>query len=187
MKISRHTLVPTTVILVAVLGLAACGSDAKTSTKNDASNGASSTSSSGPSPSTADAVVKTAHNADLGTILVDSGGRTVYTLTKNGVNVPCTGDCLASWPAVLLPAGVDTATGGPGVRGLTVVTVTDGKQVAQGGLPLYTFSGDRLAGDANGEGLDSFGGVWHVVKVSGGAASSSTNTTDTTSGNGYGY
>jgi predicted lipoprotein with Yx(FWY)xxD motif len=183
MKIPLRILVPTTVMIVGVLGLAACGSDTKTSTKTGGSTQATS-SSSAP---TADAVVKAADTGTLGTILVDSGGRTVYTLTKDGASVPCTGDCLASWPAVLLPAGVEKAAGGPGVTGLTVVRVTDGKQVAHDGLPVYTFSGDRLAGDTNGDGLASFGGVWHVVKISGAASSSSTDTTDTTARSGYGY
>jgi predicted lipoprotein with Yx(FWY)xxD motif len=28
---------------------------------------------------------------------------------------------------------------------------------------LYTFSGDTAAGQAHGEGIQSFGGTWHVV------------------------
>ena len=44
---------------------------------------------------------------------------------------------------------------------------TGGEQVTQAGLPLYRFAADMAAGDAKGEGLSSFGGVWHVVKVGG--------------------
>lgn len=185
MKISRRTLLPMTVMLVAVLGLTACGSDAKSSTNTD-SNSTKATSSSSTAPS-ADVVVKGVQVGDLGTILVDASGRTVYALTKDGANVPCTGDCLAAWPPVMLPTGSDTPTGGDGVSGLTAVTVTDGKQVASDGLPLYTFSGDPAAGVANGEGLSSFGGVWHVVKVGGGAATSETSSTSSDDSNGYGY
>jgi len=28
---------------------------------------------------------------------------------------------------------------------------------------LYTFSGDTAAGQTQGEGIQSFGGTWHVV------------------------
>ena len=37
--------------------------------------------------------------------------------------------------------------------------------VTAGGLPLYRFAQDQDSGDAYGEGLATFGGVWHVVKV----------------------
>jgi predicted lipoprotein with Yx(FWY)xxD motif len=182
MKISPRTLAPMAVMIVAAVGLTACGSDSKSSTSSESSSTKATSSSTAP---TGDIVIKGAKVGDLGTILVDADGRTVYTLTKDGANVACTGGCLQAWPPVLLPAGSTTATGGSGVSGLGVVTVTDGKQVTSKDLPLYTFSGDPAAGDANGEGLASFGGVWHVVKVGGGAASTQTSTT--TTGNGYGY
>ena len=35
------------------------------------------------------------------------------------------------------------------------------------GAPVYTFQGDASAGSANGEGITSFGGTWHVVKAGG--------------------
>ena len=67
-------------------------------------------------------------------------------------------------------------------RALTVVTTANGKQVADKGLPLYTFTNDTAAGDAKGEGLSSFGGTWHVVKVGTAPAASSTTSTTTSSG-----
>jgi hypothetical protein len=85
---------------------------------------------------------------------------------------------------------------GPGVSNVTAVGATGGMQVAYKGLPLYRFSGDVNAGAANGDGINSFGGVWHVVKVSGGSSSTGApapsgttgggGTTSTTSGGGYG-
>jgi predicted lipoprotein with Yx(FWY)xxD motif len=176
---SRRVLLPSLLMLIAVIALAACGSDSKSSTSTSA--GDSSSSSSTPAPSAA-AVIKTADGGDLGTILVDADGKTVYTLTKEDQPVACTGACLTAWPPVLIPAGTDKATGSNGVTGLALVSDANGKQVARDGLPLYTFSGDHAAGDANGEGLASFGGVWHVVKISGGGASSNTSTTTSSSG-----
>jgi len=48
-----------------------------------------------------------------------------------------------------------------------------GTQVTYGQWPLYTFSGDTGAGQANGQGIKSFGGVWHPVAPSGQPVSSS--------------
>jgi predicted lipoprotein with Yx(FWY)xxD motif len=111
------------------------------------------------------ALVKQASNSRFGSILVDSHGATLYTLTSNGKAVPCTSaGCTAEWPPYFLPAGVTTATG---VSGLGTVHASDGTLITHAGLPLYRFAGDTAAGDANGNGLVSFGGVWHVVKASG--------------------
>ena len=176
----RRRLLPVAIAAAAVLALAACGSDDSSSSDTTSTTRAASSSSK---PATL-AVVKTADNATLGRILVDAEGRTVYTLTKDGAAVDCTGGCLGAWPPVLLPSGTTEATGGPGVSKLTVVTTDAGEQVASDGLPLYTFAGDAAAGDAKGEGIESFGGVWKVVKV-GGTASSST--TDDDDGGTYDY
>jgi predicted lipoprotein with Yx(FWY)xxD motif len=179
---SARVVLSSALTLIAVLALAACGSDSKSSTSTDGSSSSSTSASSAPA-STGDAVIKTADHGDLGTILVDADGKTVYTLSKEDQPVACTDACLAAWPPVLIPAGTDKATGSDGVTGaLGLVSAADGKQVAHDGFPLYTFSGDSAAGDANGEGLASFGGVWHVVTVSGGGASSDTSSTTSDSG-----
>jgi predicted lipoprotein with Yx(FWY)xxD motif len=40
----------------------------------------------------------------------------------------------------------------------------DGRfQVALRGEPLYRYAGDASKGEANGEGLQDFGGTWHAV------------------------
>jgi predicted lipoprotein with Yx(FWY)xxD motif len=172
-------------MLVAALALAACGSD---SSSND--SGGSGSSSSSTTAAKKAAVILTKQNPDLGTILVDAQGRTVYTLTNGGKAVACTGACLTVWPPVMVPSGDTTATGGPGVEGLGVTKVASGDQVTSDGLPLYTFQGDTAPGMAKGENLSSFGGTWHVVKVGGGGASSSTTPTtakSSSSTNSYGY
>ena len=45
---------------------------------------------------------------------------------------------------------------------------THGRQVAYNGHLLYTFVGDKAAGDANGQGL---GNIWFAVSASGDKAS----------------
>ena len=109
--------------------------------------------------------VMTKHDAKLGAILADANGLTLYTLTNNGKAVDCTGTCAAVWPP-LTASSATAPSGGPGVTGLGVASLSDGTRVVtNAGLPLYRFSQDQDSGDAYGEGLATFGGVWHVVKV----------------------
>jgi predicted lipoprotein with Yx(FWY)xxD motif len=76
----------------------------------------------------------------------------------------CDESCTAYWPPVKGPAKA-----GPGVTGmLSVLTRSDGSvQVAYDRHPLYTYVGDSAPGQANGNGLDLNGGLWHEVTVSG--------------------
>ena len=123
----------------------------------------------------------------VGTVLVDAKAKTLYTLTNDGKAVPCTGACAGLWPPLFTKPG-SKPKGGPGVTGLGTAK---GGQVTHTGIPLYRYSGDTRAGQANGEGLSDFGGTWHVVKVAG--ARSGTGATPTTgapsssSTNSYGY
>jgi predicted lipoprotein with Yx(FWY)xxD motif len=184
------------VAAAAVVLLAACGSSSSTAGAGAQPSTSSSSSSSGaPTTGASAADVMTASSATLGTVLVDSAGKTLYTLTDaSGKAVACTGQCLTFWPPLLLPAGSTTAAGASGVTGLATVSAGGGTQITENGLPLYHFSGDTTAGAANGEGIKSFGGTWHVVKssaaVSGGAPAPTATTVPaaaTTTTGGYGY
>jgi predicted lipoprotein with Yx(FWY)xxD motif len=171
----RRTRIALALTIVAALTLAACGSD------DDSSSNSTSTSRAA---SGGKAVVTAATNDRLGRIVVDDKGLTVYTLTDAaGKAVPCEGSCLEAWPPVLVGSGT-SATGGDGVKDVGSVEGPDGAQATIAGLPLYTFAGDGGPGDANGEGLNSFGGTWRVVKVSSaGSGSSSGGTGGGTGGN----
>ena len=165
---------PALVVGATVL-LAACGSSGS-SAKSDTT-----TTKAAAGGSTSAVVVKTASIPSVGTVLVDADGKTLYTLTNGGAAVACTGACLTAWPPALLPAGTTTVTGGTGVTKLATTPSGTGLQVTQAGLPLYRFAADAASGDAKGEGLSSFGGTWHVVKVSGSASGGSTSTTKASS------
>ena len=77
------------------------------------------------------------------------------------------------------------------MTGLATVSAGGGTQVTKNGDPLYHFAADAAAGDANGEGISSFGGTWHVRKAA--ASPSATAPTAapaagaTTTTGGYGY
>jgi predicted lipoprotein with Yx(FWY)xxD motif len=182
----------TVVLLELVLLLAACGSSSSSKPASSSTSSSSTTVSSGASSTSATGgpaapAVKTASNATLGTYVVDASGATLYTLTKNGAAVACTSStgCLAAWPPLLLPPGVTSAVGA-GVSGVATVQAAGGTQVTFGTLPLYHFAGDSAAGDTKGEGLSSFGGTWHVVKIAGSSATGGA-TSSTTRGSVSGY
>jgi predicted lipoprotein with Yx(FWY)xxD motif len=97
----------------------------------------------------------------LGKILVDEKGLTLYLFTKDppGQTV-CTGGCAENWPPLLTTSGVPVA--GEGLPGkLDVIARPDnGIQVTYKDIPLYYFEGDDKPGDVNGQGL---GNVWFVL------------------------
>jgi predicted lipoprotein with Yx(FWY)xxD motif len=100
---------------------------------------------------------------DLGTVLVDSDGFTVYVFTADvGGEPTCYDSCANNWPAV--PA--DTAIGTDLDASLFgSVSRTDGPdQLTVNGQPLYTYAPDSQPGDTKGQGV---GGAWFVVDVSG--------------------
>ncbi len=167
--------------ITAVIALAACGSSG--SSKASVSPGAQPAAAKSP----ANAVVKTSTLTKLGTVLVDANGMTLYTLKHNGVPVACTGACATAWPPLALPTGQSTAVAGGGVTGLGTVVKSNGTHVTEDGAPLYRFQGDRAPGDTNGDGLASFGGVWHVSTVAASAAPAVTTPTTSSSSGGYGY
>lgn len=110
-----------------------------------------------------DATVMTA-DTDLGEILVDGEGRTLYVFVPDGQGPStCTDDCLANWPSLTGPA-----TAGEGVDESLLGTATrpddSTEQVTYNGWPLYYFAADPSPGDINGQGV---GDVWFVVDPAG--------------------
>jgi len=147
------------------------------------------TSSASPSRPAKGALVALRTTA-LGKVLVDARGRTLYVFEKDrhGKSA-CYGACAAYWPPLFSAA---KPRAGKGVRAslLGVTKRTDGKrQVTYAGHPLYTFIGDKKAGQTAGEGLNNFGAAWDVIAASGRAieptASDSSGSGQT--GGGYGY
>jgi predicted lipoprotein with Yx(FWY)xxD motif len=106
--------------------------------------------------------VQVADHPELGKILTDGNGMTLYLFTKDGENVSnCYDQCAVNWPPLLVGAG-EEPTAGPGLTGqLGTIDRTDGgRQVAYNGIPLYYWMGDSNPGDVNGQGV---GDVWFVV------------------------
>jgi predicted lipoprotein with Yx(FWY)xxD motif len=111
--------------------------------------------------------VGSASSSKLGErIVVDGRGRTLYALSPETVHhLLCTGECFTFWPPLTVSSRKVRLRAGHGVHGrLGILRRSDGLlQVTLGGLPLYRYAGDRAKGQANGQGIRSFGGTWHVV------------------------
>lgn len=119
-------------------------------------------------------------------IAVTSKGLAVYTLSGDSKRHPeCTSanHCFSFWPPVTV-ASAKHLTKASGIRGNLGVWRRDGfNQLTLNGHPLYRYVGDGAQRDfASGNGINSFGGIWHVVAASvpGGSAGPSTSTTTTT-------
>ncbi len=172
----RRLLAPAALVAAALIA-AGCGS----SGSSTPSGGGGSTNTGTPMASGNQVKTTTISGA---TVLTNAKGRTLYwfaldTATKS----MCNGSCATFWPPVAGPV-----TAGTGVTGkLGTIKRSDGStQATYNGHPLYTYSGDSGPGQANGNGVNSSGGVWHEVTVSG-AAPASSPSSSSTGGGGYGY
>ena len=114
-----------------------------------------------PAPAVAPASV-IARGSALGTILANTSGRTLYYfLPERGGRIVCSSSaCTAFWPPSL--TSNTNPTGGAGVTGqLSVIMRAGGAdQISYNTWPLYTFAGDKAAGQTNGQGVVGFGGKW---------------------------
>jgi predicted lipoprotein with Yx(FWY)xxD motif len=96
-------------------------------------------------------------SSSKGKILTDAKGMPLYTFDMDkGGKSACNGACAANWPPLMA-----AASDKPG-DGYTIIKRADGAlQWAYDGKPLYTWKGDKKAGDVTGDG---FKGVWHLAK-----------------------
>lgn len=183
MKNTRRIATWTAGAAALLLLFAACAS------KTNAGTGGSS--SSPPATGAGGVTVNATTVGLLGTALVTSDGLTLYTLSADaGGKVTCTSTpCTGIWPPLLVPTG-GTATAGTGVNASmlgTVTTPSGAKQVTYNKWPLYRFSRDTASGQSNGQGIKSFGGVWHPIAPTGQPIVGGPSTAPSSSSSGYGY
>jgi predicted lipoprotein with Yx(FWY)xxD motif len=108
--------------------------------------------------------------ATIGGVTVVTNGRgfTLYSFAPDTTTASnCKGSCAQIWPPVTGPVKA-----GQGVSGkLGTITRPDGStQATYDGHPLYSYTVDNAPGQAKGNGLNVFGGVWHEVTANGSAA-----------------
>jgi predicted lipoprotein with Yx(FWY)xxD motif len=171
-----RTLAP---LLALGLLLAACGEDGETADTGASQPGSAEEAPDempDEAPDEAEAASDVAAEGDvdlavgtteLGEILVDGDGMTLYLFTQDppGESV-CTDDCLAAWPPLLVEGEPRL---GDGVEVGLVGTITrddGGTQVTYDDAPLYTWASDSEPGDVTGQDVQ---GVWFVVAPDGSA------------------
>jgi predicted lipoprotein with Yx(FWY)xxD motif len=119
-----------------------------------------------------------------GTVLVAANGKTLYRYTPDKKNRSvCNGACIAYWPPLLVKGTAKPTAGSGASASLLGVTMRSNgaHQVTYAGFPLYSYVGDKKAGQASGEGFQK---TWYVVSATGGlvktTVKSSGGTTTTT-------
>ena len=115
-------------------------------------------------------------------MLTNSKGFTLYSFALDtSTKSNCNGTCATNWPPV---KGSVTAAGIKGTFG--TIKRSDGSiQATFDGHPLYTFTADTSPGQAKGNGLNAFGGVWREDTASGSAAPVSSPAPGGGGGSGY--
>jgi predicted lipoprotein with Yx(FWY)xxD motif len=169
----RNRLLALVLLVGAALLAAGCGGS---------SPGSGGTSGTSSSPASSGSTLKTTQISGV-TVLTSAKGFTLYwfvpdTSTKSN----CNGSCAQIWPPVKGPA-----TAGTGVTGkLGTITRSDGStQATYDGHPLYTYAADTAPGQANGNGINANGGVWHEMTASGATASAASASAGSSGGGGY--
>ena len=101
------------------------------------------------------------------TVLTNAKGFALYSFAPDtATKSACSGACAAAWP----PQPASGTVKSP----YSTIKRSDGStQLVFNGHPLYTYIADTTPGTASGNGVNAFGGLWHEVPASGGAAPAS--------------
>jgi len=143
----------------------------ETSAGSETSSGGGADSAPGESSEAGEAAtVAVGTAANVGKVLVDSNGMTLYYFEKDkkgsGVS-KCSGACASAWPP-LTTGGAAKAMSGVQASMLGAIERNDGTtQVTYAGWPLYTFVEDKKPGEDNGTDSKAFGASWYPLHPNG--------------------
>jgi predicted lipoprotein with Yx(FWY)xxD motif len=175
--------------LVAAMLIAGCGGGSSSSTTTESEPAAAETGAAKEekAPATEEAAAKPAAEAEpepegeatpislgeaaeVGQILVDEEGMTLYYFQKDqkgSGKSKCEGACAEAWPP-LLTEGEPEAMKGVKAAMLGTIQRKDGTtQVTYAGWPLYTFVEDKKPGEDNGTDSKAFGASWYPLHSNG--------------------
>lgn len=191
---SRHRALTLAAIAAATLVLGACGAEdaynaapappppaaggatggygAGTDAFGGGTSGAAATPDAA-APEAADAAVLEAQEApELGTIVADAEGRTLYRFDDDSADPPtttCVDACATQWPPYVVDREGTLSLEGVEQSAVGLVERPDGTtQLTLGGWPVYRFSGDTAPGATEGQGAS---GTWFAVTPDGKKAS----------------
>ena len=161
MKSKVTVLISAAATVAIALVSTACGSSAYSSAGYGSPIAAS-------APTRAAAATVSIGSTQLGRILVDSNGRTLYLFEKDGNRrSACYGQCATFWPP-LLTHGKPVARGSARKSLLgTTRRANASQQVTYAGHPLYRYVQDRKPGQTTGEGSLLFGAGWDALSPAG--------------------
>ena len=163
--------------------IAACGSSS--SPGNGGRYGGSSNATPASTTSSASAMTMKTATLTVGgkslTVLTNAQGMTLYYRTSDTPTSVCSGGCASAWPPVLSTTMPSVSGTLPGT--FSLMNDANGSQVAYNGHPLYTYSGDSAAGQANGQGV---GNIWFAAPTNL-PASTNTPAGSTPTPGGYNY
>ncbi|SEG73216.1 Secreted repeat of unknown function [Thermomonospora echinospora] len=168
MDIPRWAL-PVAALATAGMLLTACGGE---SPKQNVAAGSKQTAepledpSADPSADVEATSLEVADDPELGKIVVDGEGNTLYRFDKDTADPPasnCNGACAKAWPPVT--TSDDAAVKGLDADLVGTVKRSDGtEQVTLNGWPLYRYAKDESPGDTRGQGVQ---GTWFVSTPTG--------------------
>ena len=149
--------------LLAALAMAGCGDSDSDSDPGGGGYGAPDETTTGATAS----VELTLADTDLGEVLADGEGMTLYLFTEDsGGTSTCYDDCAAAWPPLTVEDRA-AVSGGLDEGLVGSIERDDGTtQVTYNGHPLYYWANDTAPGDVNGQGVND---VWYVVDAEGNA------------------
>ena len=105
-----------------------------------------------------------------GTYLTDSAGNAVYMIEDDPEGDACVGDCLETWPPVLVAdvqPTVDVSMNlDPALLG-TIERADGTMQVTYNGFPLYRYAADTGANRIAGHGIEDQWGHWYLLGPTG--------------------
>jgi predicted lipoprotein with Yx(FWY)xxD motif len=172
--VTRVKTIPVLMLLavVAALAVAGCGSDNESGGayggKGSSATTEASSEKSAPGAKGGAAVLTTASVPEVGAVLVDASGFTVYDFHKDrGTTSSCYGACAGVWPPVLTEGAPQSGKGTSASKLGTTKRKDGTTQVTYAGHPLYTYASDKKPGEANGQDIDSFGAEWYALQGSG--------------------
>jgi len=110
--------------------------------------------------------VQTKKIKNLGVVLVNSKGLTLYMFVRDKQKkVTCISPaCVTVWPPLKLKKGQKPTAGGAAKKKLLGL---DGRVVTYNRWPLYTYYLDKRPSQTKGQGVNSLGGKWYVLTPSG--------------------
>jgi predicted lipoprotein with Yx(FWY)xxD motif len=155
--------------IAAALAVAGCGDSSSSGSGGSSAYGSGeSTGSTKAASSESGGAVAVAGVGDIGKVLVDSKGMTLYYFEKDkGGKSACYSACASAWPP-LTTSGAPGGTSGVEASKLGTTKRSDGTvQVTYAGWPLYTYVADRKPGEDNGTDVKSFGATWYPLHPNG--------------------